>query len=212
MLAVLIRPLGLLRLKHSASLDVAVLDCRCSSELPEVVSALPCSPGAPRSDRIPASLQSSCFPDRCRARPSQTRHAAAACSELAEEPVVRAQTADSATARQPAGRAPVGATLDGGNWVCVLSDGKNDDDDDDEDDDAALQRVVHLPGLNGILGHCAALASLLHAVVTKGATHRAGWRRWLLLRRRVRLGQRGRRLRDGSQHEHGRAQHARWWC
>lgn len=48
---------------------------------------------------------------------------AAACSELAEEPVVRAQTADSATARQPAGRAPVGATLDGGNWV--LSDGKH---------------------------------------------------------------------------------------
>ena len=25
--------------------------------------------------------------------------------------------------------------LDGSNWVCVLSDGKNDDDDDDEDDD-----------------------------------------------------------------------------
>ena len=49
---------------------------------------------------------------------------------------MRAQTADSATARQPAGRAPVGATLDGSNWVCVLSDGKNDDDDDDEDDDS----------------------------------------------------------------------------
>ena len=100
---------------------MAVLDRGYSSELHEVVSTLLTKSveKRPNADELAVKLLSKQM-QRC---------------VLAKEPAVRAKTTDCATAKQPAGRAPVGATWDGGKWVYVLSD----DDDDGTGDEIATE-------------------------------------------------------------------------
>ena len=110
---------------------MAVLDRGYSSELHEVVSALLTKSveKRPSADGLAVKLLSKQM--QCTSLSSTP---AAARNALAKEPAVRAKTTDCATAKQPAGRAAVGATWDGGKWVYVLSD---DNDDSTGDESAA---------------------------------------------------------------------------